>query len=322
MTLIERLLAFWAGRREAIAEPLAPPSTQTAGAVPVHAIGDKGWGEIPSLPTKETTMKLPFSGAARPMSSLDITRAALKIGCEEAAIHAVISTESGGDGFLADGSGRSPILYEAHRMSKETGGRFDKSHPTLSTPVWDRSLYKGGAREYDRLAEAIKLDREAALKATSWGMFQILGSNHKAAGYPDVESFVAAMADSEGAQLDAFVSFVQSKNLGRYLIAKDWASFARGYNGTGYALNKYDVKLATAYKLASGQGALTPGTLRIGASGSAVSMLQTKLVKAGYTLTIDGSFGRATQIALERFQIGAKLVPDGIAGPATWRALG
>lgn len=267
-------------------------------------------------------MAIPFSGAARPMSSLDITRAALKIGCEEAAIHAVISVESGGDGFLSDGSGRSTNLFEAHRFSRETGGRFDQSHPNLSSPVWDRSLYKGGAREYDRLAEAIKLDREAALKATSWGAFQILGSNHKAAGYPDVESFVAAMADSEGAQLDAFVSFVQSKNLGRYLVAKDWASFARGYNGTSYALNKYDTKLATAYKLASGQGTLTPGTLRIGASGQAVSTLQRLLVKAGYSLTIDGLFGRATQIALERFQLARNLVADGIAGPATWRALG
>jgi hypothetical protein len=29
---------------------------------------------------------------------------------------------------------------------------------------------------------------------------------------------------------------------------KDWAKFARGYNGPGYAQNAYDVKLAQAYE--------------------------------------------------------------------------
>jgi hypothetical protein len=28
----------------------------------------------------------------------------------------------------------------------------------------------------------------------------------------------------------------------------DWAKFARGYNGAGYKQNKYDEKLAAAYK--------------------------------------------------------------------------
>ena len=31
------------------------------------------------------------------------------------------------------------------------------------------------------------------------------------------------------------------------LKAKDWANFARGYNGPAYAKNRYDVKLAAAY---------------------------------------------------------------------------
>lgn len=32
------------------------------------------------------------------------------------------------------------------------------------------------------------------------------------------------------------------------LQRKDWAGFARGYNGPGYAKNRYDIKLANAYK--------------------------------------------------------------------------
>ena len=55
-----------------------------------------------------------------------------------------------------------------------SGVRFDESHSHISTPSWVRN-YKGGAGEYERLAEAIALNREAALKSASWGMFQILG---------------------------------------------------------------------------------------------------------------------------------------------------
>lgn len=29
---------------------------------------------------------------------------------------------------------------------------------------------------------------------------------------------------------------------------KDWATFARCYNGSGYAVNKYDEKLKAAYE--------------------------------------------------------------------------
>ena len=55
------------------------------------------------------------------------------------------------------------------------------------------------------------------------------------------------MENNEGEQLKAFVKFIQSKNLDEALKNKDWAKFARGYNGAGYEANQYDLKLEEKY---------------------------------------------------------------------------
>jgi N-acetylmuramoyl-L-alanine amidase len=57
-------------------------------------------------------------------------------------------------------------------------------------------------------------------------------------------------------------------------------------------------------------------------TGDDVTQLQTQLVELGYPLSrADGIFGRGTAEALRRFQREYGLVPDGICGPATLRAL-
>jgi hypothetical protein len=91
------------------------------------------------------------------------------------------------------------------------------------------------------------LDRNAALKSASWGRFQIMGFNHVLAGHPTVDLFVDAMHRSESAHLDAFGAFLRSTGLADSLKNKDWAKFAKGYNGPAYADNKYDIKLEHAY---------------------------------------------------------------------------
>lgn len=57
-------------------------------------------------------------------------------------------------------------------------------------------------------------------------------------------------------------------------------------------------------------------------TGDDVTELQTKLMELGYPLSrADGIFGLATADALRRFQREYGLVPDGICGPGTLRAL-
>lgn len=175
----------------------------------------------------------------------DYEKAAEFLNCDVAAIKAVVQIEAGGGGFFTDG--RPKILFEAHWFDHYTKGKYRDLHPNLSSPRWNRSLYKGGVAEYSRLDAAKKLNNWAALMSTSWGLGQVMGFNHKACGYVTVEDFVRDMYISEGKQLLAMCGFIKSKNLDDALRAKDWSKFAYGYNGEGFAVNAYHTKLASAY---------------------------------------------------------------------------
>lgn len=59
------------------------------------------------------------------------------------------------------------------------------------------------------------------------------------------------------------------------------------------------------------------GPLRMGATGPAVVAVQTALANAGYTLELDGDFGRNTQIALKSWEASHGLPPDGVVDGRT-----
>ncbi len=257
-----------------------------------------------------------FTGPATRFTQGAIEEAAASLDCEVAAVKAVIDVESRG-GFLDDS--RPKILFERHLFHNFTNGRHSGANPDISSSR--PRGYVGGAGEYDRLGRAIALDRQAALKSASWGAFQILGSNHKAAGYDNVEDFCQGMCELEDRQLAAFVGFVKANRLDDELRRHDWAGFARGYNGRNFRENRYDEKLAEAYRRHSDGGARTDAeatrTLRMGDVGDDVERLQQRL-----GITADGDFGPATKRAVIEFQRGKGLTADGVAGPRTLAALG
>lgn len=190
----------------------------------------------------------------------DYARAAAALGVPVAAVKAVTEVESNGKGFLSDG--RPLILFERHIMRRQLVAaghamdamRYNLTDPNIVNPK--PGGYVGGAGEWDRLARAIEINRPAALESASWGLFQILGMHWKALGYDSIQTFINAMYRSEGDQLDCFVRFVKATPAAlRALRSQDWASFARAYNGPGYATNKYDTKLAEAYARHSQTGA-------------------------------------------------------------------
>ena len=260
-------------------------------------------------------MPLEFSGPATPLTDSDIEAAAKTIGCQVAAVRAVIAVESGG-GFQADG--RPKILFERHYFSRLTKGKFNASNPDISNPKWGG--YGPSSTQYDRLARAIKLDRDAALRSASWGAFQIMGDNCKMCGFAGVEEFVKAMVSGSAAQLDAFVGFIRKSGLDDELVRCNWAAFARGYNGPAYRDNHYDTKLAAAFTLNFHGGAHVEAprpTLRQGDKGDAVADLQRAL-----KITADGDFGPGTKKAVVAFQKAHGMYADGIVGRNTWAALG
>lgn len=181
------------------------------------------------------------------LTEQDFQKAARKLGCEVAAIKAADEVESRGAGFLP--SGEPKVLFEAHIFDRLTNGRFRRSHPNLSSAKWDRSLYgPAGLHQHKRLQAAVALDREAALQSASYGRFQVMGFNWKVCGYKSLQAFINAMYRSEADHLDSFVGYVLGRNLADELQRRDWAGFAYGYNGSGYAENEYDTKLAAAYR--------------------------------------------------------------------------
>ena len=175
----------------------------------------------------------------------DYKRASLQLGIEEALIKAVVKVETAGHGFLPDG--RPKILFERHWFYHFTAGQYVSLRPDICNA--DSGGYIGGAREWDRLTAAMHFNKTAALKSASWGLGQIMGFNSGSSGYGDVEVFVSAMQVSEGKQLLAMMNFIKNeRGIYNALMGKDWANFARLYNGPRYKANNYDVNLANAYR--------------------------------------------------------------------------
>ena len=180
----------------------------------------------------------------------DYERAAKRLGCDVAAIKAVAAVESRASGFLPDG--RPVILFERHifrRQLIQNGGNtaaLEASRPDLVNRR--PGGYIGGAAEHERLEDAAAINRDAAIKSCSWGKFQIMGFNWRATGNATLQRFVNAMYRDEGAHLDAFVAFLFAEGLDDELVRHDWSAFAERYNGPAYKKNKYDAKLAVAYK--------------------------------------------------------------------------
>lgn len=178
---------------------------------------------------------------------------AAEIGCEVEAVMAVAAVESSGGGF--DPEGFPKTLFEGHWFHKLTNGKYSAEYPTISYPTWTKQFYgKTWQEEKARLALAMSLDRTAAMMSASWGLFQIMGFNFGKCGFKTIQQFVNAMCKSEDAQLGAFTHYIINSGLADELVDKRWADFARLYNGPGYALNKYDIKLAKAYEAAKKSG--------------------------------------------------------------------
>jgi hypothetical protein len=204
----------------------------------------------PPVPSATGFISLLVAADKTPLSQADFDAAAKRLGCESAALRAVVDVECGPNGTGFDKKGRPTILFEPHWFSQLTTPKrkYDQTHPDISYVSWGAKPYpKTADGNWARLEEAFPLDPDAALQSVSWGRFQIMGFNHKLCGYANVRDFVLAMVKSEKAQLEAFEKFVRAKQIDDDLQRQDWAGFAHTYNGPQYAKNKYDTKLATAY---------------------------------------------------------------------------
>lgn len=188
------------------------------------------------------------------ITDTDIKESALIIGCDSATIKAVKEVESGGNGMQPDGT--PTLLFEPHVFWKQLKfigidpAALVKGNPSLRDilyPIWGTGKYGKVSEQHARLGRAVKINRDAALKSASWGLFQVMGYNFKDAGCCDVQDFVNKNYSGEPEQLKLFLTYIKTTGLDDELRAQDWKGFAFQYNGSGYRKNNYDIKLKAAY---------------------------------------------------------------------------
>lgn len=191
----------------------------------------------------------------------DILNAANDMDVEPCALSAVVTVESSGSGFLP--SGKLKILFEPHVFWKELTKRSYKpgnlleredvraAHGDISDILYakwkPRAYGPGGEHQHKRLERAKKINEEAALCSASWGLFQVMGFNHKLCGHTSVYDLVREMERGYAGQFAALKSFLVNTKLLAKLKSKNWKAFARGYNGPSFEQNAYDLKLNRAY---------------------------------------------------------------------------
>ena len=191
-----------------------------------------------------------FRGAAVKMQASDIPTVAKELGVETAALRAVLSVETGGSGF--DASGRPKALFERHYFYRFLTSQPDKQSLAVSGglayPKWGEKPYpKGSDAVYAEIEAACEIDLDCALRSVSWGLGQIMGNNHKMVRFDSAEDMVKNAMASEVNQLKQMAAFIKAAGLLDELQGKNWAGFAKGYNGPAYAANQYDAKLEAAY---------------------------------------------------------------------------
>lgn len=184
----------------------------------------------------------------------DFVRAAQKTGLEINLVKTVTTVEALQFGFYNNGL---PVtLFERHVFyqqlckyrNDEFANKIAVRYPDICNPT--RGGYIGGKGELQRLDRARSIDEDCALLSASYGLFQIMGYNYRQAGYKTVNEYFEAICVSEDNQLDAFMNYLlldKDKSLLYNLKKKDFAAFAKEYNGPAYQKNNYDVKMQKAY---------------------------------------------------------------------------
>ena len=169
-------------------------------------------------------------------------------------IIAVFQVESAGSGFNEDG--RLKVLYEPHvaykyaKRPKEARAQA----PHLFQPSWvDPSRvpkrewhpYRTTQEErWDMILQAAGIDFDAAVRAVSWGRFQIMGYWAEKLDYDSPMHFIERLYDGEAAHLDALFRYCRMANLMPALQKGDWYRFSR-YNSNIVSVRKeYASKLA------------------------------------------------------------------------------
>lgn len=268
--------------------------------------------------------------AAEDLAYIKKTATALKV--KPAVILAVIDVESAGKLFADVNGELLPVIrWEGHYFDRlvPAAKRDAARKAKLASPTAGKIPNPlSQAKRYEILERAAQIDAEAAYSSISIGIGQVMGAHWKDLGYPSATKMFQHAKTGLSGQLDLMIEFIKENDLVDELQRLDWSAFARGYNGPAYRKNKYDTNLKKAYlqyadvdRVVVVTAPESAAMLRLGSQGERVREIQQLLVRAGFTVKVDGDFGPSTKAAVKEFQKKYKLDVDGVIGPKTYAEL-
>jgi hypothetical protein len=138
-----------------------------------------------------------------------------------AVLTSIFFVEGGGEGFAPDG--RLIIRFEPRIFHRIIGQASD----------WKL----GGQKEqWENFERACRIDREAAMKSTSYGSSQIMGFNYRLLGYKSPEEmFETFKSDIRYHLLGFFDLLMHSGRMIQAIWDDDFGSFSKWYNGPSAA---------------------------------------------------------------------------------------
>lgn len=210
---------------------------------PVSKSGDENINELVSL-VAESDPNVSSEDKYKTLTEDDFRTVAEELGVEPAAIKAVVKIEAGArfEGFWAPGV---PVVnYVKSLFDKYSRKAPAKKEKNAKVPS---GLSGYALKEWTALTNARKINANAANMACYWGMFQIGGASYKLCGCESVQEMVDKVCESEFSQLEMFAVFIRNSGMLESLQKKDWAAFARKYNGPSYAKRGYHTRMANEY---------------------------------------------------------------------------
>lgn len=248
-----------------------------------------------------------FNGIAKRLEAVDLPRIGATIGVGEDELRAFMEVEANGRGF--DEHGRPKILFEPHIFYKLLGPGEERERAVkekLAYPKWNRKGYT--VDSYTRLQQASEINETIALMSASWGLGQIMGFNHKKAGYPTVQAMVQDFMDDEDNHLEAMVRLLINFKLDDDLRNHNWRKIEDVYNGGGYG-GKYADKMEKAFakwqKISDTPFGrpIDEDVINAASPSDLVKQLQQALNDKGYQAgAVDGKWGKMTRDAVMAFK--------------------
>jgi hypothetical protein len=238
-----------------------------------------------------------------------IVAAAKHEGWPASGLLAVVECETSGAPFEKDGH-TPTLLFERHKFYSEMANHQPSKlslaiKAGLAIPKWSRKTqYKDQGTSAGRLAviaKARQIDEEVANRAASWGLGQTMGFNAERLHYENATAMVGELSKGIAEQIEAMVREIKTSKLDKHLKAKDFTSFARGYNGAGFKQNNYDSRMRAAdavWARRLGNPDFEPKP------GKTITLVyQAKLKELNFPIgKVDGDWGDLTTGACSAFQ--------------------